>query len=352
MFTVDDGWLDIETEYLPRVCTQENGHAAYLALEAQVIAARTYLLRHMRDDPALGTPNKPVVNGESFQAYAATANAGCVQASNATRGVVALYQGELIVANYVAGALVRTDGNLGKDLTHTERFVTYNEGRSGSDVIPAPKPIALPERTDNRGCMGQNRADYLARNGYPTDEILRYFYGADLTLTSPTASGPACGAIPSSGTCSGTVLTWCSEGVVDTFDCALTGGTCEVQSNGAAGCTDPVDSSSACGAVSYEGECAGDTLRWCTDYGQLVVRDCAEAGLTCALNGSASGGYDCLPAVEGTCAEGTVEPQCAGTFYLRCSAGNIAYIDCASIGLACAYFHESVGCYEVVPHED
>ena len=109
-----DGWLSLEDEYVPRVCTQENGGAAYLALEAQAIAARTYLLRAMRDDPALGV-SKAVTNGESFQAFADVANDGCLEAAKATRGVMARYQGELVIANYVAGSRVNEDGSLGSD---------------------------------------------------------------------------------------------------------------------------------------------------------------------------------------------------------------------------------------------
>src|SRR4051812_1365223 len=65
-----DGWMSLEDAYVPRVCTQENGGADFEALKAQAVAARTYLLRAMRDDPALGTTSKPVGNGEYFQAYA------------------------------------------------------------------------------------------------------------------------------------------------------------------------------------------------------------------------------------------------------------------------------------------
>ena len=53
-----------------------------------------------QNDAYLGTEAKPVVNGESFQAYSATANPGCKMAADATKGVVATWGGELIVANY------------------------------------------------------------------------------------------------------------------------------------------------------------------------------------------------------------------------------------------------------------
>src|ERR1700759_4076997 len=49
-----DGTMSLEDAYVPRVCTQENGGAPTEALKAQAIAARTYLLRAMRDDATLG----------------------------------------------------------------------------------------------------------------------------------------------------------------------------------------------------------------------------------------------------------------------------------------------------------
>ncbi|MEQ9324103.1 MAG: SpoIID/LytB domain-containing protein [Polyangiaceae bacterium] len=352
VFTAEDGWLDIEDDYLPRVCTQENGNAAYQALEAQAIAARTYLLRAMRDDDELGTEAKPVVNGESFQAYAATSNPGCAQAAEATRGVVARYQGELIVANYVAGALVRADGTIGKDPTHTEIFVTYNEGKSGSDVTPAPKPIALPSRPDNRGCMGQNRADYLAKTGSFADGILAYFYGTDMVLTGGEGinSGDPCGSLPSHGACYGDTLFWCAEGAVESFDCSLTGRQCQASAETGPSCIDPVEPVQECGDVTYEGTCEGDVLSYCSDYGVLEVRDCAEQGLTCAPHPGYAGN-ECLPALEEDCSEGGGPAKCYGTFLVRCSGDAPAYIDCASLGMACGYYEDRVDCFQVVSQE-
>lgn len=347
VFTAEDGWLDIETDYLPRVCTQENGLADYAALEAQVIAARTYLLRAMRDNAYLGTEAKPVVNGESFQAYSATANPGCKMAAEATKGMVMTWGGELIVANYVAGALVRPDGSLGKDLTHTEHFVTYNEGKTGSDVEPAPKPIALPTRSDNRGCMGQNRADYLSKQGYDADAILRYFYGADIELVGLEGTAASCDAA-AEGECHDGVLFFCDGDTLNTVNCEGNGRTCEPATGSqAAQCSATQNMpTSNCGNVTYEGTCEGDTLRWCNDQGQLEVQDCGAQELTC---GTQRDGNACIPPVEGTCDEGTVEPQCIGTMFVRCrSNGELAFIDCASLGKACGYYEDSVDCLEVV----
>lgn len=88
------------------------------------------------------------------------------------------YRGQLIVANFVAGAPWYGEGRPGKDPTNTERWVTYNEGRSGAEV----KPTALTLKTHpgNRGCMSQNGAQWLAQHGRECWAILRFFYGEDV----------------------------------------------------------------------------------------------------------------------------------------------------------------------------
>lgn len=347
IYTVD-GWMSLEGAYLPRVCTQENGAADYEALKAQVIAARTYLLRSMRDDPVLGTPNKPVINGQAFQAYSGTANHGCTAATNETRGVVMTWNDELIVASYAAGALVRANGAVGKDPTHTEQFVTYNEGRSGADVAPAPFPIALPSRSDNRGCMGQNRAHWLAEQGYGVDEILRYFYGEDVVFVGGEIgiSVSVCDADASERTCTGSLLQWCEDGVPTSFDCGRTGSTCSDASPGEPGQCVPSEAPPAsCGTVDYDGVCDGDELVFCNEDGWLERIDCGAQGLRCGDAGTA--GNECIPPIEGDCTAGDVAPQCVGTVFVRCAGDTLRYVDCASIGQACGYFEDRVDCFEV-----
>lgn len=173
-----EGWLRLEEEYLPRVVTGENGHGPTEALKAQSIAARTYLLRAMRDHRTLGR-TVPIDNSQKFQVFAKSAFKTCISAVEATRGMVARYQKRLIVANYVAGA-IWTNGAPGADTTKTERFVTYNEGKKGTFVTPTK--LADTKRPDNRGCMSQNAANWLAKRGSKYPAILRHFYGADLEL--------------------------------------------------------------------------------------------------------------------------------------------------------------------------
>lgn len=174
-----EGWLSLEENYLPRVCSGEHRDAAPEAKAALVIAARTYVLRAMRDDPALGR-SRPVPNGESFQVFAGRATADCTAAAARTRGLVVRHNGRMILANYVAGALWTKAGSLGTDPTNTEQWVTHNAGRRGAGVIRTR--LSFATHPGNRGCLSQNGAHYLASRGYGYQMILRYFYGDDIEL--------------------------------------------------------------------------------------------------------------------------------------------------------------------------
>jgi hypothetical protein len=296
IYTVD-GWMSLEDAYVPRVCTQENGAADFEALKAQAVAARTYLLRAMRDDTSLGTTSNPVGNGEHFQAYAKTANQGCIDAAQQTRGMVGKYQGQIVIGNYVAGSSVNADGSLGNDYSSTEKWVTYNEGKTGSNVTPTK--LSYTARSDNRGCMGQNRADWLSRQGYGFVDILRYFYGADLEVGSVdggstgggSGSGDACGGITYQGQCAGSVVSWCENGALQSYDCANKAQTCGWQDDSVGNncVAAPV---SSCESLGYAGACDGAVLSWC-ENGEVKSYDCAAGGQSCGWQ-SDDIGNNCL----------------------------------------------------------
>ncbi|MDC3958546.1 hypothetical protein KEG38_32120 [Polyangium jinanense] len=174
-----EGWLSLEEEYLPRVCAGEHLHAHPEAKAAIVIAARTFVLRAMRDHPTLGRVT-PIKNGAMFQAFARRASEECVAAAQRTRGFVMRYGGKLILANHVAGAPWREDGSRELDASGTEKYVTYNFGRSGADVIPTR--LALTTHPGNRGCLSQNGAHWLGDHGLDCEKILRFFYGEDIKI--------------------------------------------------------------------------------------------------------------------------------------------------------------------------
>lgn len=204
------GRLNVETEYVPGVVACEIGKRYWgvAAMEAQAIAARTYLARYL--ERTKGTKIIPI--GPRFQCWKRTTSDAFRQAALATSGQVLTHQGRLITGNYVSGTnkigfdcLPDTPGSSNyeyadwqtmltayKDARRTtgrtpfrgtawtEIFVTRNEGRRGVDVVPSP--IANKVKA-NRGAFGQNAAVCLANNlGYETLDILKYFYGDDIKL--------------------------------------------------------------------------------------------------------------------------------------------------------------------------
>ena len=122
------------------------------------------------------------MNSERFQVFFRAANAECVAAIAQTRGIIMTYGGQLILSNYVAGALWTKEGTPGEDPTRTERWVTYNAGRRGAYVRPTA--LALRSHPGNRGCMSLNGAQWLAAHGWNRWSILRFFYGDDIEFRS------------------------------------------------------------------------------------------------------------------------------------------------------------------------
>jgi hypothetical protein len=199
VYVAGAGWLSLEDEYLPRVVAGELGGGAEVpieALRAQAIAARTYLVYRLRHERDSGTPAKPIPANTSWQVVAARATPRSAQAVRDTRGALACYEGAPITAGYVAGAKWRALGvpDPAGDRFNTERWVTYNRGRRGKDAKPDGRFTAT---TANRGCMSQEGAIWLGRNGATAPAILRFFYAEDvqiLGLDRPAAPAPAPGS--------------------------------------------------------------------------------------------------------------------------------------------------------------
>ncbi len=181
--------LDVETDYLPHVVTCENGSADQAALEAQAIAARSYLYYRLDRTGDIG-------DGQSDQVYTCARAPGAqhVAAAADTAGIVLRYPpataATQVAAFYVAGALPdpTTCHGGASDPTNTERYVTYNAGRSGADVIQTTLGFVSPTNYANRGCMSQNGSDCLSEQGRTFDEILRFYYGEDIVIEQ--ATGP------------------------------------------------------------------------------------------------------------------------------------------------------------------
>jgi len=171
--------IDTEMEYLPRVINCENGRASFQALKAQAVSARSYLYYRLERTGDIYADTRD-------QKYDCNATPGPqhYQAVAETAGEVLTYNGEVIAGFYVAGAIpsaascVATASD--NDPTNTERFVTYNQGQSGSNVTQTTLGLVNPSNFFNRGCKSQNGADCLSDNGWDYRDILRFYYGSDI----------------------------------------------------------------------------------------------------------------------------------------------------------------------------
>ncbi|PIE17093.1 MAG: hypothetical protein CSA65_09700 [Proteobacteria bacterium] len=198
------GTKDMENDYLPHVITCENGAAGFEALKAQAVAARSYAYYVTRNGGS-------IKDGQANQVYSCSAKPKQrhYDAVKATAGQVLRYQGTVICAFYVAGAKPSdTTGCVAKswdsDPTHTETYVTYNEGKSGSGITQSKLGWVSSSNIYNRGCKSQNGANCLGKAGRDYVQILRFYYGADIELYQTTGScvtPPAdAGALPTPDT--------------------------------------------------------------------------------------------------------------------------------------------------------
>lgn len=183
------GLVETETKYLPSVVHCENGGAPFEALKAQAIAARTYLYYKMETAGA-------IADGTSDQVYScgSAPNAQQIKAVADTAGQVLRYKGVTICSFFVAGGAASPPGCVGSSAAATEKYVTYNEGKSGAGIDQTTLGWVSPTNSRNRGCLSQLGSRCLDSAGKTFDEILRFYYGADITLE--TATGPCVGPPP------------------------------------------------------------------------------------------------------------------------------------------------------------
>ena len=178
------GWKDMEEDYLPHVITCENGGANFEALKAQAIAARSVAYYYMANAGS-------VCDSQGCQVYTCGSepSAAAYQAVADTAGQYLNFNGVLTYAFYVAGDPNTSPGAcVGDPNVGTEGWVTYNEGKGGTDVeqtalgwVFNPGDAGFGQ---NRGCMSQWGARCLENNnGYSTAQILRFYYGEDTAVT-------------------------------------------------------------------------------------------------------------------------------------------------------------------------
>ncbi|MBI5477614.1 MAG: hypothetical protein HY906_02090, partial [Deltaproteobacteria bacterium] len=171
------GDRDVETDYLPHVVQCENGAADIEALRAQAVAARTFLYYKLETAGHIG-------DGQGDQVYSCgrTPAADHLQAVADTVGIVLTYHGDVICAFYVAGATQSPPACQGNTGASTETYVTYNDGLSGDSIHQSTLGWVDPANFRNRGCMSQNGAQCLESAGRDWQQILRFYYGADIGI--------------------------------------------------------------------------------------------------------------------------------------------------------------------------
>ncbi len=176
------GTLDVETQYLPHVVHCENGGAPFEALKAQAVAARSYLYYKLETSGA-------VSDGQGDQVYSCGSGPTQeqIQAVKETEGLILRYKDTTVCSFYVAGGAASPPACKGAP-GGTESDVTYNEGLSGSNIHQTPLGSQTPTNYRNRGCMSQLGSRCLADEGKTFDQILRFYYGADIVIDQ--ATGP------------------------------------------------------------------------------------------------------------------------------------------------------------------
>ncbi len=216
---VGKGQKAMETDYLPHVVNCENGAASLEALKVQAVSARTFAYYKIATAGS-------VKDGTSDQVYSCGSQPSQkhYDAVKATAGQVVMWSGVVICSFFVAGAKPSTQSCVAlasdPDPTGTERYVTYNEGKTGSQVKQTTLGWVSSTNKYNRGCMSQNGSHCQAVKGKKYQDILRFYYGADINIetaigscvtppkpdagvgpdrTAPALTGPDSGAPPEEG---------------------------------------------------------------------------------------------------------------------------------------------------------
>ncbi|MFT7624712.1 MAG: MYXO-CTERM domain-containing protein, partial [Myxococcota bacterium] len=210
--------------------------------------------------------------------------------------------------------------------------------------------------------------------------------------------GHSCGDVPEHGVCDGDSLVICTEGEVNTVDCAALNRVCgwedeALSGTGAFDCIPPEEV--ACAGVADTGSCDGDVLTLCANGLDIDV-NCETLGQECQWNGTAYGcgtpdacvplcsGSDCGDdgcggdcgtcegdsqcAANGECVFcGTCEnPQhpcddvpeqglCAGDTLHKCVGDTIVETSCVALNRVCGWESEALGgtgAFDCVPPED
>ena len=185
---------NIEDEYLPRILQEQKNSAGFNinpeALKALAVADRSLLYYSLKAKGSIGSGGDAPVYDPSLVAQQSVDQA----ASDTVRELIQL-KGQPVLGYAVDGA--RPAGgtpfgvanlSLDPDPTGTERYVTYNNGRSGSKILTTK--LGSKSNPLNRGALSIQGADFLADHGWNYLDILHFYYGDDVQLTLGTSLYP------------------------------------------------------------------------------------------------------------------------------------------------------------------
>jgi hypothetical protein len=157
-------------------------------------------------------------------------------------------------------------------------------------AIPGGGPVPCGAVDGHGSCSIDGRVAVYCED----DELRRDVCGDDEVCVDdgassrciPTAEAP-CGAVTALGACDGDVLSWCDRSELRVRDCAACGGQLCVKVDDVVGfgCVDD-----NCGDLDFRGECDGDVARWCSD-GTIETEDCAAQGSSCGFIDDETGFY-------------------------------------------------------------
>ncbi|MBX3126848.1 MAG: hypothetical protein KF718_09020 [Polyangiaceae bacterium] len=259
------GSKDLENDYLPRVIQCENGGANLQALKAQAIAARSVAYYNIATSGS-------ICDSQGCQVYSCGATPLPIhhQAVKETAGMYLSYAATLTYGFYVAGSSNASAPSCAGSGGSTEKYVTYNEGKTGTAVKQTSLGyVGPPGFGQNRGCMSQWGARCLEnQKGYDYKKILQFYYGADIQILKATGACTS-GCEPKS--CQGTkIVSDCGVG-----DCAAYGATCVNDSLGVR-CA-----SVFCPAQGTKKVCVNDKLIGDCSDGAISTGDCSVYGAKC-----------------------------------------------------------------------
>ena len=157
----------------------------------------------------------------------------------------------------------------------------------------------------------------------------------------PDGGPEDCGAVSDAGACSNDqrVATFCAGGVLRRDPC----GADEICGDASGGKRCIATADNPCGDTSAFGECIGDTLFWCdasSGQGVVRVRDCGECGNEACLLADNVTGFVCA---ENPCGELTFQGECDGNTARWCEDNAIQEQSCDDTGESCGFVDDETG---------